>query len=178
MSKQLFKIENEATTCRLKSCSKFVCIKYVPSSWSGLFTLGCEVCVAASKDRIYVMIARAGMVFMHNPPPASESVWELPIPKSRQVPLHRGHNFVEFWQIYGRAVSAAYFDRARQYLPPDWCPLPITKSSIAIPILVCLIIIIISTEGALSIAPPRDFHPSHLIPHIGFGLTSVSDGIS
>ena len=34
-----------------------------------------------------------------------------------------------------------------------------------------------STEGALSIAQPGDFHPTHPVSLIAFDVTSVSDGI-
>ena len=39
-----------------------------------------------------------------------------------------------------------------------------------------LFVLLIGTEGALSIALTRDFHPNP-IPHIAFGATSVSDGL-
>ena len=35
----------------------------------------------------------------------------------------------------------------------------------------------IKTEGVLSIAPPRDFHPPYPLPLLAFGATCVSDGI-
>ena len=36
---------------------------------------------------------------------------------------------------------------------------------------------LINTEGALSIAQPGDFHPTHPVSLIAFDATSVSDGI-